>query len=69
MKVKCIYPITGHLKTGHLTNGKVYDVLEEDEGCYLIIDDLGDDCWFATNRFIEPLEDGEEAPVELFPIW
>lgn len=58
MKVKCIEPIIGHL-----TNGKVYDLLEEHEGCYLINDDLGDDHWFMARRFIELVESSELFPI------
>ena len=58
MKVKYIDPMTGHL-----TTGKVYDMLEEDTNFYLIKDDSGDEYWFAARRFIKLVESSELFPI------
>ena len=58
MKVRCIKVSLGD---NNLTRDKVYDVLKEDESCYLIINDLGETRWFMKVRFIES--------IELFPIF
>lgn len=34
-----------------LTNGKIYDVLSVENGCYRIIDDTGEDYIFMPDEF------------------
>ena len=51
MKVKYI-----NKSTVSLTNGKIYDVLAVEKGCYRIIDDTGEDYVFLPDEF-EIVED------------
>lgn len=46
MKVK--YKLESNIS---LTNGKIYDVLSVEKGCYRIIDDTGEDYIFMPEDF------------------
>ena len=48
MKVKCI---ENDGWNNFLTIGKFYEVTEEDDAGYIIIDDYGGECWFPKECF------------------
>lgn len=54
MKVKIIPEkryLAGEFYTGDILDGKVYDVLSVEKGCYRIVDESGDDYLYFAEMF------------------
>ena len=49
MKVKCID--NDECYRNYLTNGKIYDIIDEDNNWYWIINDYGKENWYLKSYF------------------